>query len=105
MQGIACMYLHHVITVRKSEIDQLATGLGKLLTLARKYPDLFRTLFVHNDDGADTMTPDAFMALVKMDDDVSERVVEYFSQYVREEGTYLYNHISFIVNINFREEN
>ena len=33
MQAIACNYLHHVITVRKSEINQLATGLGQLLTL------------------------------------------------------------------------
>ena len=81
------MYLHHVITVRKSEIDQLATGLWQLLTLARKYPDLLSPLFVHSDDGADTMTPDAFMAIVKIDG-VSPRVVDYFTQYVRDEGKY-----------------
>jgi hypothetical protein len=80
MQAIACMYLHHVITVRKSE-----TGLGQLLTLARKYPDLLSPLFVHSDDGADTMTPDAFMAIVKIDG-VSPRVVDYFTQYVHDEG-------------------
>jgi hypothetical protein len=107
MQAIGSMYLHHVITIRKSEIDQLATGLGKLLTLARNYPDLFRPLFVHSDDGTGTMTPDAFMAIVKMDG-VSARVVEYFSEYVRDEGMYtIYHYFSqpLILNGNFREEN
>ena len=81
-QAIMALCLHSVILSRKAELDQFISGLGPLINIVRKHPDLAAPLFVAG--CATPPTSEEVLSLVKYED-VDDKHKEFFQKYVREE--------------------
>ncbi|XP_068725046.1 G2/M phase-specific E3 ubiquitin-protein ligase-like [Montipora capricornis] len=46
LEAITALCVHSVILSRKAELDQFAVGLGPVLGVAMKYPDMMKSVFV-----------------------------------------------------------
>ena len=46
LEAITALCVHSVILSRKAELDQFAVGLGPVLGVAMKYPDMMKSMFV-----------------------------------------------------------
>ena len=78
--------MHSVILSRKAELDQFAVGLGLVLGVAMKYPDMMKSMFVSCSEPASlSVTPAAFKDLLVFED-VQDK--EYFLQYIEEGRTH-----------------
>ena len=81
-EAIMALCLHSVILSRKAELDQFISGLGPLINIVRKHPDLAAPLFVAG--CATPPTSEEVLSLVKYED-VDDKHKEFFQKYVREE--------------------
>ena len=87
-QAIIALCLHSVILLRKAELDQFISGLGPLISIVRKYPDLAAPLFVAG--RATPPTAEEVLSLVRYED-VDDKHKEFFQKYVREECKYTFS--------------
>ena len=65
-QAILALCLHSAIRLRKAELDQFISGLGPLINIVRKYPDLAVPLFMAGH--ARPPTAEQVFSLVKYED-------------------------------------
>ena len=80
LEAITASCVHSVILSRKAELDQFAVGLGPVLVVAMKYPDMMKSMFVSCPEPASlSVTPAAFKDLLVFED-VQDKVKEYFLQ-------------------------
>ena len=88
--------MHSVILSRKAELDQFAVGLGPVLGLAKKYPDVLKSLFVNcSEPGSASVTPAAFKGLLVLEG-LQDKGKEYFLEYIDKEGRRYYRDLLFI---------
>ena len=86
IEAVTTLCEHSVILSRKAELDQFALGLGPVLGLAKKYPDVMKSLLVSCLEPASaSVTPAAFKSLLVFEE-VQEKVKEYFPEYIDKEG-------------------
>ena len=86
LEAITALCVHSVILSRKAELDQFAVGLGPVLGVAMKYPDMMKSMFVSCSEPASlSVTPAAFKDLLVFED-VHDKVKEYFLEYIEKEG-------------------
>ena len=76
--------IHEMIISRKSEIDQLASGLGPVLDLAIKYPDVLRPLLTASTP--EPLTSNDFLDLFQFEDTIPTHIKKYFVRYVANAG-------------------
>ena len=80
LEAITALCVHSVILSRKAELDQFAVGLGlgPVLGLAKKYPDVLKSLFVNcSEPGSASVTPAAFKGLLVFEG-LQDKVKEFF---------------------------
>ena len=65
-QAIMALCLHSVILSRKAELGQFISGLGPLIKIVRKHPDLAEPLFVTGH--ATSPTAEEILSLVRYED-------------------------------------
>jgi hypothetical protein len=87
-QAIVALCFHLVILSRKAELDQFISGLGPLINIVCKYPDLAAPLFMTGH--ATPITAEEVLSLVEYED-VDDKHKELFQKYVREESKYTFS--------------
>ena len=96
LEAITALCVHSVILSRKAELDQFAVGLGPVLGLAKKYPDVLKSLFVNcSEPGSASVTPAEFKGLLVFEG-LQDKVKEYFLEYIDREGRTYYRYLLFI---------
>lgn len=76
--------VHEIITSRKAEIDQLASGLGPIVDLAQRYPDVVRQLLTAKTSSP--LTAEDFETFLDFDTTMPVHLKEFFLRYVKSAG-------------------
>ena len=89
-QAIMSLCLHSVLLSRKAELDQFISGLGPLISIVRKHPDLAAPLFLAG--SAKPPSAEEVLSIVEYEN-VDDKYKEFFQNYVKAECKYSFSFI------------